>query len=107
MKGRIDVSSGHIYELGDSLTLDHHIDLYSKVHGRNWLVFDANAGGPGSGATYTPPQLLIGDATTTQPDDPTRKGYTFQGWYTNPEGTGTSFQFGSTISQDTVLSNTV
>ncbi len=102
-EGWIDVADGTIYQLGDTLTLDHHIDLYSKVRGRNWLVFDANAGGAGSGATYTPPQLLIGDATTEQPADPTRKGYSFQGWYTNPEGTGAPFQFGSTISEDTVL----
>ena len=102
-EGWIDVSDGTLYQLGQSLTLDHHIDLYSKIHGRNWLVFDANAGGPGSGVTYTPPQLLIGEATTTRPSNPTRKGYSFQGWYTNPQGTGTPFEFGNTISEDTVL----
>ena len=55
-----------------------------------WLVFDSNAGGPGSGASYTPPQLLIGnEATTTKPEDPVRRGYTFTGWNTKADGTGT------------------
>ena len=102
-RGWTDVSTGQTYQAGTDLTLDKHIDLYLKVDGRNWLVFDANAGGPGSGATYTPPQLLIGDDVTKQPDDPVWKGYEFQGWYTNAEGTGSPFTFGSTLSQDTVL----
>lgn len=110
-EGWIDVATGQTYHYGDTITLDHHVDLYVKLQGRNWLVFDANAGGPGSGATYTPPQLLIGEATTSRPDDPTRRGYTFTGWNTKADGTGTWWykpdgsvnQFGNTLSSDTTL----
>lgn len=111
-EGWMDVTTGQTYQQGDTITLDHHVDLYVKLHGRNWLVFDSNAGGPGSGATYTPPQLLIGDeATTSKPNDPTRRGYTFSGWNTAADGSGTWWykpdgsvnRFGNTLSSDTTL----
>ena len=111
-EGWTDVATGHTYQLGNNITLDHHVDLYVKLQGRNWLVFDSNAGGPGSGATYTPPQLLIGnEATTQKPDDPVRRGYTFTGWNTKADGTGTWWykadgsenRFGDTLSADTTL----
>lgn len=52
-------------------------------------MFDANAGGPGSGATYTPPQLIFGaGVTTTEPAEPSRPGYKFLGWNTETDGTG-------------------
>ena len=47
-EGWTDVATGHTYQLGNNITLDHHVDLYVKLQGRNWLVFDSNAGGPGS-----------------------------------------------------------
>ena len=111
-EGWTDVATGRTYQQGDTITLDHHVDLYVKLQGRNWLVFDSNAGGPGSGATYTPPQLLIGnEATTTKPEDPVRRGYTFTGWNTKADGTGTWWyrpngsvnRFGNTLSADTTL----
>ena len=111
-EGWTDVATAHTYQQGDVITLDHHVDLYVKLQGRNWLVFDSNAGGPGSGATYTPPQLLIGDESVTRkPDDPTRRGYTFTGWNTKADGTGTWWYkpdgsvnlFGNTLSADTTL----
>ncbi len=111
-EGWMDVATGQTYQQGDTINLDHHVDLYVKLQGRNWLVFDSNAGGPGSGATYTPPQLLIGsEATTIKPDDPTRRGYTFTGWNTAADGTGTWWyrsngsvnRFGNTLASDTTL----
>ena len=110
-EGWIDVATGQVYHDNETITLDHHVDLYLKVQGRNWLVFDSNAGGPGSGATYISPQLLIGNATTEKPDDPERRGYTFTGWNTNADGTGTWWyrtdgsinRFGNTLSSDTTL----
>ena len=104
-RGWVDAATGVQYQRDQIITLDHHIDLYAKFEGQYWLVFDANAGGPGSGVEYTPPQLLIGDARTVDPtpnNDLERSGYTFLGWYTDPTG-GSRFTFGNTLSQDTTL----
>ena len=88
--------SEHLYEGEhenfDTVELDKHLDLYLKVDNRVWLVFDANAGGAGSGASYTPPQMLYTNTTppqvTAKPEDPKRKGDTFTGWNTSPDGSG-------------------
>ena len=91
------VYSEHLYEgeheQFDTIPeLNRHLDLYLKLDNRVWLVFDANAGGSGSGAAYTPPQMMYTNADpaqiTVKPDDPTWKGYTFTGWNTQPDGSG-------------------
>ncbi|MBR2541216.1 MAG: InlB B-repeat-containing protein [Mogibacterium sp.] len=64
-----------------------------------WLSFMEN----GKGATYTPPQFIKTNDVTVRPDNPSRLGYEFAGWYTNPEGTGQQFTFGNTISGRTTL----
>ena len=55
--------------------------------------------------------MIGNEATTTKPDDPTRRGYTFTGWNTKADGTGTWWyrtnesvnRFGNTLSDDTTL----
>ena len=65
-----------------------------------WLIFNEN----GSNASYTPPQFIPeGQVTQAPSDNPRRKGYTFGGWYTNPEGVGSAFTFNSEISAQTNL----
>ena len=66
-----------------------------------WLSFQEN----GSGASYTPPQFIqkTGDTVTVEPPAPTRLGYTFGGWYENPECTGQPFTFGTKIDKRTSL----
>ena len=60
---------GITYQEGESYTVNSHFDFYLKESGRYWLVFESNAGGPGSGATYTPPQLIYaGNPNTAAPD---------------------------------------
>ena len=136
-EGWYDPVENHAYSLNlyqeppvtDSIVLDHHLDLYLKLDNRAWLVFDSNAGGPGSNATYTPPQMLYTNATpaqiTVKPNDPTWKGYQFTGWNTAPDGSGEDWlkvesrtydenghlvdvqysvnKFGETISEDVIL----
>lgn len=47
-------------------------------------TFDANGGGfPSSGGASTMPMTRNYGTQLTPPEDPTRAGYTFQGWYTN------------------------
>ena len=104
---------GTQYAQGASYTVTDHTSFYLKEQGRAWLIFDSNAGGPGSGATYTPPQLIFGNGVvTTKPADPTRKGYKFLGWNESPEGNGTWWSktddasvngFGTAISEDVTL----
>ena len=108
-EGWIDTANGALYENGSSITLNRHIDLYAKVTGRYWLVFNANC----TGATFTGPQLVYGNgAVTVKPQDPTRKGYIFKGWNTRPDGSGdwwsrtddeTVNRFGTAIDADTTL----
>lgn len=105
--------NGTLYTEGQSFTVSDHYTFFMKEQGRYWLVFDSNAGGPGSGATYTPPQLIYGEGVVTeQPENPIRKGYSFLGWNTSPDGSGTWWyktdgsvlnRFGGTISADTTL----
>ena len=106
-QGWIDAATGTLYENGQTLTLDHHIDLYAKITGRYWLVFNANT----TGATFTGPQLIYGDITTQRPADPTKKGYLFKGWNTKSDGSGDWWykpdgsvdEFGHKINKDTTL----
>ncbi len=62
----------------------------------------------GDGASTVDTQLLHAGVHATQPDDPTRDGYVFKGWYTK-DGTdtgewGDKFDFsGDTITEDTTL----
>lgn len=106
-EGWIDAATGTVYQNGKTLELDHHIDLYAKVEGRFWLVFNANI----KGATFTGPQLIYNDFVTERPENPTKKGYLFDGWNTEPDGSGTWWyksdgsvdRFGGTITEDTTL----
>ena len=114
---------GKTYQPGNQFTVNGHFSFILKEGTHKWLVFDANAGGPGSGATYTPPQLILSSETlTVEPDEPTRPGYTFLGWNSQKDGSGdwwgtyytvdaagnkTSHagnkQFGGTLTNDTNL----
>lgn len=64
-----------------------------------WLSFNEN----GKGASYTPPEFVESGSTTTEPANPTRRGYTFDGWYTGApattggDPTGSLFVFGQTL----------
>ena len=106
--GWINAVTGAVYQNQSTLTLDHHIDLYAKLSGRYWLVFNANT----TGATFTGPQLIYDNLVTEKPDDPTKKGYIFVGWNSKPDGTGkwwykadgsAANMFGGRISEDTIL----
>ena len=107
-RGWIDAKTGTVYQNNDTITLEGHVDLYAKVAGRYWLIFNSN----GSGATFTGPQLIYGDHVTYEPSDPDKKGYVFAGWNTREDGTGIWWsksgdesvnRFGTSISEDVTL----
>lgn len=58
------------------------------------ISFDANNG---SGTVPTAISTYVGVANTIPPDTLTRTGYTFNGWNTASDGSGTAYATGSTI----------
>ena len=66
---------------GTTLTVTGNVSLYPAINDVKWINF--NAGETGNGASYTPPVYVLGSAVTAdkKPDDPTRRGYAFRGWY--------------------------
>jgi len=49
------------------------------------------------GTSVSPQQVVSGGTVGTLPADPTRTGYTFNGWYTGTGGTGTQFTASTTV----------
>ena len=83
------------YKKGDQITISADTVLEPLIGEGYWIYFDENDGGAGVGnASYTPPVFVPGaqKATDYQPSDPTRPGYTFDGWYTSAGG-DTPFDF--------------
>ena len=81
----------------ESVTLsDHNVTLYPKVEEGHYLYFAS-----GEGASYVKPVFIEAGKETTEPEAPTRPGYTFKHWSTTENGS--KYAFGSTISKDTTL----
>lgn len=53
------------------------ITLYAKVEKGYWLTFESNGG------SYVAPAFYAKDTAAKAPDEPTKSGYTFAGWYTD------------------------
>jgi len=66
---------------GSTLTVTGNISLYPAINDVKWINF--NAGEIGNGASYTAPVYVLGNVVTSdkEPDNPTRRGYAFGGWY--------------------------
>ena len=57
------------------VTIDKaNVTLYAKVEAGHWLTFDSKGG------SYVAPVFVPNGKTAAKPDDPTRPGYTFDGW---------------------------
>ena len=62
----------------DSVTINGaDIPLYAKVEKGYWLTFESNGG------SYVAPAFYANGTTAKSPDEPTKSGYTFAGWYTD------------------------
>ena len=58
-----------------TVTIDKaNVTLYAKVEAGHWLTFDSKGG------SYVAPVFVPNGKTAAKPDDPTRPGYTFDGW---------------------------
>lgn len=71
----------------DSVTINGaDITLYAKVEQGYWLTFESNGG------SYVAPAFYAKDTPAAAPtDDPTKLGYTFDGWYTVSDEKVTDF----------------
>jgi len=89
------------YFPGDPITVNSSITLYAVWEWDGTLPFDItyDANG-GAGADYTDTVAAgAGYTVLSAPDKGiTRNGYTFTGWNTSPDGSGTSFAEGDQIS---------
>ena len=94
-------ASSDSYEAGTVCLWSNDVDLYISVFSYATVktydvVFDSNSGS--SVAT----QKVEEGSKATKPVDPTRSGYSFYGWYTDPECTS-AFDFDSTVNADVTL----
>lgn len=62
------------------------------------VTFNANGHGTASSA-----QTVNSGDKATRPTDPTASGYTFGGWYTNAECTGTAYDFNTVVTSNLTL----
>ena len=80
--------------IDSSFTLYAHWTANGNV--RHTVTFDANGGAPSS------TQTVKNGGYASEPSDPIRLGYRFQGWYTSPSG-GSEFKFSTKITDDVTL----
>ena len=74
-----------------------NVTLYAHWTANTYTVsFDANGG------SSVAAQKVKYGSRATKPADPTRTGYTFQGWYTAKDG-GARYDFNQTVTGDVTL----
>ncbi|MBR3785453.1 MAG: InlB B-repeat-containing protein [Firmicutes bacterium] len=72
--------------------------FYAKFDPKTYDVYFDSKGG-----TEVANQVVSYGKTATAPTNPTRAGYTFDGWTTSSSGSGTSFNFSTTITSNITL----
>lgn len=86
-----DCTSGKQVE---SVTIkDSNITLYAKVEEGHWITFDSDGG------SYVEPKFFKTGANTEAPNDPTKPGYAFAGWYNGD----TQYTFGNKLNKNIEL----
>jgi len=76
-------------------TITDNITVYAKWQINSYtMIFDSEGG-----SSVTPVRQEYG-TQVTKPADPTRYGFTFSGWYTGENGTGTVISFPYTLTGD-------
>jgi uncharacterized repeat protein (TIGR02543 family) len=77
-----------------STTVNAAMTVYAKWTSLYTVTFDADGGNPATQTKMINDGGALGD---TMPSDPTRDGYTFDGWYTAKNGGGTAFIASTTV----------
>lgn len=91
---------------------NNDLHVYPFVARGYWLIFDNNISvnndashnnfNDATSASYTAPKLYMAGVNTVEPTVPSRKGYTFGGWYSDP-GMSRSYSFGQPLTADTTV----
>ncbi len=93
------IADGSVIVNGTKIKITSDVILNVKAPKGYWLIFKEN----GSGASYTPPQFLEG-VKPTEPSDPARFGFDFDGWYTDAACTeGNEFNFDQLLETTTTV----
>jgi uncharacterized repeat protein (TIGR02543 family) len=79
-------------------TVDGDIRVYAKWTTTYTVTYDANGGSPASLTRPVNDGASVG--ASNMPDDPTRSGHTFGGWYTGTNGAGTQFTATTTVNEN-------
>jgi uncharacterized repeat protein (TIGR02543 family) len=74
------------------------LTVYAKWIPQYTVTFDADGGTPASRTRMVNSSSSLG--TENMPDEPTRNGYTFDGWYTAKDGGGARLYATSAITED-------
>ncbi|MCD7947998.1 MAG: InlB B-repeat-containing protein [Oscillospiraceae bacterium] len=91
--------TGTAYQPGDTFVITEDVNLYAQweaVAGTVSVLYDSN-GGTGSHADVGLPIGTEYTILTPEEIGISRPGYTFVGWNTQPNGTGTAYQPGDTV----------
>jgi uncharacterized repeat protein (TIGR02543 family) len=87
------------YAANDTFAITDNIILYAKWTVTSYTVtFDADGGNPASQTKTVNIGVSVGAAD--MPDEPTRNGHIFGGWYTGTNGAGTQFSADTTVTGD-------
>ena len=101
--------SGTAYALGQSnVTFSTNTTLYAQWTGATYVILYTGNGNTGGSAPSFQSYVLGGSGITISGNSSSlaRTGYTFSGWNTQPDGSGTAYTVGSTgvtFTQSTVL----
>ena len=92
------------YANGASITLTKNTDLYPVCESGFWLLFDSyiKQDDDATTSTFTAPVFYQATENTVKPSNPTRTGYTFEGWFTDKDFTR-EFTFGDKLTADTTV----
>ncbi len=105
-KGWSESATGTETISGNTVSVSDRMDLYAVVVNAHWIHFYENVGEDSdSDATYTGPVFVAETdvRSSKKPADPTRKGYTFGGWYED-EACNKAFDWTATgLDEDTDL----
>ena len=86
--------SGTKYTPGSAITISGNVSLYAQWASEYTVSYDANGG---SGSVPSSSTVQAGSSVTVGNEEPTRQYYSFTGWNTAANGSGTTYLAGNTF----------